>query len=115
MSDLNPGIRNLVAWLNERGYETCDSGDGQTHDFACDRTYPYVVIQIEEPREIWDRTQSLLGDLAREGIEVRPVSGASFPQMQATYDPADGTAFIELMHVDDAMLAAARRALEDGD
>jgi len=59
---LNPGIRRLVVWLRANGFDTCDSGDGQTHDHACDRS-----------------------------------CGA----IQASYDPADGSAVIDLTGVSD--------------
>lgn len=48
--DLNPGIRFLVEALNKRGLKTTDSGDGVTHDFACDRDHPYVVVQTSYAR-----------------------------------------------------------------
>ena len=42
--DINPGIRELVSRLNAAGFKTVDSGDGETHDFECDRSYGYVVV-----------------------------------------------------------------------
>ncbi len=29
-ANLDPGIRATVLWLRERGFKTCDSGDGKT-------------------------------------------------------------------------------------
>ena len=45
--DLNPGIRQTVQLLRDHGFETCDSGDGETHDRACDRPHGYVVMTID--------------------------------------------------------------------
>lgn len=42
-ASLNPGIRKTVRLLHEAGFDTCDSGDGETHE--CDRDHGYVVVR----------------------------------------------------------------------
>lgn len=106
-ADLNPGIRKVVAWLNARGFKTVDSGDGQTHDFECDRGYPYVVMRVEQAAFLVDDTDRLREVLEARGIHVRPIGEevGNDVSIQATYDPASGTAIIDLMGLDDARLA----------
>jgi len=106
---LNPGIRKTVEWLNAHGFVSCDSGDGKTHDFGCDRTYPYVVVKLP-PFAIdslvgeADRLKRLVEDQIGFPIEpLGPDPGAK-PEIQASYDPASGSALIDLMGVTDAML-----------
>jgi len=104
MSDLNPGIAKTVAWLNAMGFATCDSGDGETHDFECDRPYPYVVISVS-PADLVAETHRLMVSLSAFGIEVKPLGPEnSGPHIEAIYLPATGTAFIELHHVKDEVL-----------
>jgi hypothetical protein len=100
---VNPKIRGTVAWLNANGFRTCDSGDGATHDYECDRDYPYVVIQVGGAAEIVPSAHRLVGLLRGRGIPLAPV-GQGDVWMQATYDPVDGTAMIELCGMDDDML-----------
>jgi hypothetical protein len=120
-SDINPGIRRTVLWLRSFGFETCDSGDGETHMAACDRAYPYVTMKASPERMVsW--TNYLKTLLAKRGIELKP-QGMAFneegvcvhPCVQATFDPGDGTALIDLMGVSDALLPAEpwSRAYED--
>ena len=97
MDDLNPGIRNVVKWLNEQGLTTCDSGDGQTHDHECDRDYPYVVI-VSQPDRLVSDACMLRALLGYRGIEIQP-QAPGVPCIQATFDPANGTALIDLMGV----------------
>lgn len=100
---INPGITHLVSTINKLGFVTCDSGDGETHDFPCDRAYPYVVITVK-PENLITETQRLVAELKELGITVVP-QGTAFaesecpvhPCIQASYDPLDGFAFIDLM------------------
>ena len=104
---LNPGVVRTVQWLNENGFETCDSGDGVTHDFECDRHYPYVVI-ITDPARLAADADRLLA-LLRTRIRVDALAEDS-PEdavnVTATYDPADGFAIIEIANVTDRVLWA---------
>lgn len=101
---LNPGIARTVAWLNGNGFETCDSGDGVTHDFACDRPYPYVVVRVE-PWQLRTRADALL-NLLRSKVTVEELREDSegAVSVTATYDPTNQLALIEILNVTDAKL-----------
>jgi hypothetical protein len=91
---LNPGIRSLVKWFHEKGFETTDSGDGQTHEQPCDRDHPYIVVRVQDPHRLIQETQRVfqcLGDLAtKEGVLV-----------QGNYSPSDGMAFVDISGLSD--------------
>lgn len=96
---INPGIRNVVEWLQGLGFETVDSGDGETHDFECDRPEPYVVIQTL-PHRLVDDARRLRACLQARGIELEPQGPTpGVPVAQANYCPVSGTAFIDLTGV----------------
>lgn len=106
MKDLNPGITKTVKWLNQIGFSTCDSGGGKTHDFTCDRSHPYIVLQVNKNWLIYE-TNLLVRELTKKGIEVTPQTAewkTGDVHVQANYCPADGLAFVELIGVDDEML-----------
>lgn len=100
---INPGIRRLVALLNEAGWRTVDSGDGKTHDFGCDRKGAYVVIELGFGQLLVAESHRLKAWLAAKGVETFPVDPEK-PCIQATYDPGDGSAFLDLTNVADDML-----------
>jgi hypothetical protein len=102
--DLNPGIRRTVAWLNENGFATCDSGDGETHDHACDREEPYVVVQVTPPSALTLDADRLRKLLTERGIKVVPVGIDGGTWVQATYDPSNRIAFIDVSHIHDRLL-----------
>lgn len=108
MVNLNSGIVKLVDILNKYNFKTTDSGDGKTHDFPCDREYPYVVISVE-PMRLIGETVRLKAVMENLGITFHPIGTPSFapnldfPCIQGSYDPANNTAFIELMNVLDVM------------
>jgi len=107
--NLNPGIRRLVAWLNEHNFKTIDSGDGATHDHECDRDHPYVVIQLEAPAFIEWHASRLKQLLENEGIEFDPAQPHG-PFLQANYSPVDGYAFLEVLNLTDDMIWPAEDA-----
>lgn len=99
---INPGIRRTVGWLNSLGFETTDSGDGKTHDYACDRDYPYVVIRLSSFMSAMKRTFDLMYALEEKGISIHPVGeGVS---IQVTWDPSDDITLIDLAELDDSIL-----------
>lgn len=102
--DLNPGIRELVRRLNVAGFDTCDSGDGETHDYECDRDYPYVVIKLSAGQPLVASCQVVSMLVSSWGVRLRPQSLEGTPHIQGTYDPADGSSFIDLCNVTDSML-----------
>jgi len=106
--ELNPGIRETVAFLRSKGFHTTDSGDGVTHDFECDQAYPYVYMR-SLPDLLRADAEELLGVLRGEGVEVGQITDDSLGvSIQATYDPVDQTAVLMLTGLDDMKLATAR-------
>jgi hypothetical protein len=107
---LNPGIVRLVQLLNDNGFETCDSGDGETHDFSCDRPYPYVCMKVV-PSLAVKQAKKLHLLLQKQGLQVVSQTEAfsasespSGPCIQLSYDPCDDIAILDLMGVKDSML-----------
>jgi hypothetical protein len=100
---INPGIRRTVEWLNSLGYTTVDSGDGETHDYECDREEPYVVVQAMQPIMLTPWSDRLKELLEEKGVTVSPVGqGPVF--IEASYDPVNKLPFINITGVTDAML-----------
>lgn len=96
---LNPGIVKTVEWLNSHGFETCDSGDGETHDFACDLQIPYVHMKVE-PSKLVSECQRLQALLLGIGIELEPCNAEGNSRyMQGSYDPLTNSADISLFCV----------------
>lgn len=109
VTELKPGIRKLVALLHAHGFVTCDSGDGETHDFACDRAHGYVACRTAPAAMAYeaDRLAELLssfGLAVAEPDEKDPPEGVC--HVQATYDPVNGIALLDVTHVHDRMLKA---------
>lgn len=112
-ASLDPGVRRLVHWLNERGYRTTDSGDGITKleiGFTAERhnisDHPYVAM-VFSPSELIqevDRLVVLLRD--KFGVEVQRhgrCEPEDAPQIDAYYCPIDKEAVAVLQHVNDEM------------
>lgn len=99
---VNPGIRLTVAALNAAGFETCDSGDGETRDFECDRRGPYVVIMSSSDRLV-EQADALVKFLESNDVQVVPM-GEEGVQIQASYDPCDGSAIIDVSGIHDRLL-----------
>lgn len=109
MIDLNPGIRRSVQLLRSWGYETVDSGDGETHQYECDREYPYVAITIG-PHALVSGSSRLARLLSERGIPVEPIGPEPLDggvMIQATYDPANNTAIIDVLGLHDRLLKEA--------
>ena len=68
MDSLNPGIRHTVQTLRAWGFMTLDSGDGETHQFECDRDCPYVVIRVD-PEKLADESHRLMELLEAQSIK----------------------------------------------
>ena len=111
VTTLDPGIRDTVQWMLDLGYETTDSGDGKTKPAQGDADalpYPHVSMRTTRERLTFD-ADKLLEQLREIGIPIAPAGeDASRPAIQATYDPADGSALLILTGVDDALFAANR-------
>ena len=126
--DLDPGVRQVVKLLNENGFDTCDSGDGKSkfgedgkplpewrsedQEFECVMDIPHVAIGVPADR-LAAECDRLWHLLASVGVKVDPQGPDDEPTIQGTYDPAPNEgvgskAFILLMNLNDARLAAAR-------
>ena len=104
---INPGVRRLVALLRAWGYETTDSGDGVTNVEAGlegARPYPHVTMRV--PPAALSQAADRLRDLLQiRGVHVREFGPQlDAPAIQATYDPANQVALVELVGVDDSTI-----------
>ena len=104
---LNPGIRLTVRWLRALGFETLDSGDGQTHEHGCDREGPYVVMRVAAEK-LLEQADRLVQAVRDKGIVLTSINPWGVPAVQASYDPVSGTAYLDLMDVDDDLLQGKR-------
>lgn len=104
--DLNPGIRETVRKLRSWGFDTCDSGDGDTHQYACDLGYAYVAAEVE-PRNMAAMADLLRAKLEEAGvsvgvqcdealIDVTKPHDAQGVFIEASYSPIDGRAILFL-------------------
>lgn len=109
MSDeLDPGITEVVRWLNQRHFDTTDSGDGVTKPMNGWTEedgillVPHVFIQVSRGNLTAeaDRLVRLLGFI---GVKFSPIGGDGV-HVQATYDPVDNSATIGLFGLNDEML-----------
>lgn len=106
LENLNPGIRRTVALIRARGFRTCDSGDGETHEHPCDREHGYVVVQVE-PARLVEEADRLASVLAGAGVrlapqELEPVDGLS--HIQASYCPVERIALLDVSPIHDRQL-----------
>lgn len=102
---IDPGVRETVRRLNALGFETTDSGDGVSkldEGYPADEIldFPHVYIRCA-PRDVANVSARLKREIERRGFCVEPVGHSSI-WIQATLDPADGTATILLAGVTDA-------------
>jgi hypothetical protein len=85
ISDLDPGIRDLVLRLRDAGFQTTDSGDGASKfegdAMGCAEEYPHVHMQTTPDSLLSEahRLHELFGDQG---------------SIQATYDPANKVAVL---------------------
>ena len=101
MDDLNPGICRLVEWLNDMGYTTTDSGDGETHLYECDREYPYVVIRVP-PSTAHIISKSLMSEMHEHlAVSFERDDEGNGPAIEVSYSPVDNVAVIQVMGLRD--------------
>lgn len=106
-SNLDPGIRETVRRLREWGYNTVDSGDGVSKPpVGRDLDIPHVFITVAAFGTLLIEADHLKHELRKAGIPVRAQGRAARVWIQATYDPADGTAIIGVYGLNDAMWPA---------
>jgi hypothetical protein len=102
---MNPGITKTVALLNAHGFDTCDSGDGETHDYSCDRERGYVVVRLRSDQPLEASADSVAALLKAHGAPVgEPVSDSGGVIIQANYCPHDGIRLIDVEGIHDRML-----------
>ena len=119
--DLDPNIRDVVRFCRDLGFETTDSGDGQSKptDDEWDAgarhpqgvrvlDYPHVFI-VCDPNHVAGQSARLMESLRLRGVDVQPVGPEGGVHIQATFDPACIVpAIIELSGLTDDMLRAAK-------
>lgn len=99
-TDINPGIRRVVALINSFGFQTCDSGDGRTHDHPCDRDHGYVVVRLPPWADLIAASLWLQHKLS---IHLRP-DRLQRVTISASYNPRDGIKLIDVSPITDADL-----------
>ena len=100
LAEIDPGVRRLVALLNERGFNTTDSGDGVSKDpEARWIEHPHVFIRCESPEHMIAQSYRVVDVLTEVGVRW---DGAA--NVEATWSPVDGVAIIMVTHVSDADL-----------
>jgi hypothetical protein len=100
---IDPGVRKLVRWLNELGFETTDSGDGysksnlgyEDEDFL---NFPHVAILCSKYEEPYYTANRLLEELMEAKLPV------GHGTIQLSYDPFDKSSIILLIDIDDTDL-----------
>jgi len=98
---LNPGIVKTVQWLHANGFNTCDSGDGETHNFDCDLDIPFVHM-IVQPDQLASESKRLFDLLTAKGHKIKEFDAEADdggPNIQASYDPANDIATLSLFNV----------------
>lgn len=94
--ELDPGIRQVVRWLNENGFETTDSGDGKSKfaedgsTMCCAMPHPNVVIVVPADQLVaeCDRLYGLLKAKGCAPVPMGPDDEDNPGQvnLQATYE-----------------------------
>jgi len=85
LSKLDPGIRNFVAFLRSKGFNTTDSGDGKSKPLD-EETLPWPHVFITcAPEALQEVAQRLASAMTSAGLTVEP------GDIQGTYDPAQPT------------------------
>lgn len=105
---LDPGIRRVVELIQGAGFETTDSGDGQTklaNGWSADEAldYPHVFVETESG-EMAPAADGVRALLKRNGVDIQAANDDGAPYIQATYDPVTGVAIIAVVGVSDDML-----------
>ena len=106
--ELNPGITKTVELLRAAGFNTVDSGDGETHDYECDRDYGYVSI-LADPAKLCQSADDVRMLLESRGVKVvalteegEPPEGCCF--VSTYYCPVDTAAIVDIQYIHDDML-----------
>jgi hypothetical protein len=103
---LDEGVREVVAFLREKGFNTTDSGDGTKTDMDCALPYPHVFIFVEENYLTLD-ADTLLNVLVQAGVEVQP------GDIGASYDPHDKSAVLMLFDAENRWMKTFKRPTKE--
>lgn len=100
--EIDSGVRQLVRYLRERGFDTCDSGDGsKAGTMGCARTEPHVTVRADSIHLI--SVALRLRDAADDfGLAVSPIGMGDW-SVQATFDPCDRSSFVDLFREPQAL------------
>jgi hypothetical protein len=90
-TEIDPGIRGMVAALRLNGFETTDSGDGVTKaDMPCSLPYPHVFITTTK-EQLLAEADRLYSFVNAEYIESNMPSGW---KVEACYSPNDDASIL---------------------
>jgi hypothetical protein len=111
LRDIDPGVCKLVELLRTHGFETTDSGDGKAKlaegaplEDALD--YPHVFIKTSRD-ELVDTANKVMMLLEENGVQLSVDNDTGEPFVTASYDPADESAVVGVIGVQDTMLNPA--------
>lgn len=100
INELDPGIRDTVAFLRDNGFETCDSGDGsKADDMAC--ALPVANVAIIVPADKLVSEADRLAQLILATGHPLAAIGDDDPataEIQASYDPMNRGAIIQVIN-----------------
>lgn len=114
--ELDPGIRKTVRLLRAAGFDTTDSGDGQSKfknsDAGCAIDMPNVFIVVADKHRIALEADRLLMFLKSQGVNFDVADDdleedAFGPHVEASYHPIAGVGILALFNVDDDVLELA--------
>jgi hypothetical protein len=120
--ELDPGIRETVRLLRSNGFETVDSGDGRTKFMQaaaegkepdeCALPFPNVAIKCDPDDLVKeaDRLKELIETLGipLEGVGPEISDNDAPVEIQASYDPVDGSSIILVLYLDDTKVVKER-------
>jgi len=102
---LSLGVKDLVLWLNDQGFNTCDSGDGTNFaaGMGCAVPFPMVAIEVP-PDKMHAEADRLKRVLTERGVDFTPPKDEAsedvqFPTIEASYNPQDGYSVIVLYNI----------------
>lgn len=102
--ELNPGIVKAVELINSMGFRTTDSGDGETHDYECDRDVGYVVVVLRDDQPLERSANRIALGLRGQGVELAAPGSAEGTMITASYSPHDGFRLVDISNIHDRML-----------
>ena len=105
VDEIQPTMARTVEWLQDRGFDTCDSGDGVLNveagmEGALEFAHVFCRVRpaflLHEADRLWSE------------VRARGLDRDERVAVEASYSPRDGVALLGLYYVDDAALEAGR-------